>query len=398
MTRSALKLKSVCFFVAFALFAAAPADTRSDEILGARSAQSRARWVNSANDFVLAMKQHREKVKLLALDIFNRHPTRFHPLSARDLASYIDQVHDVGKLEEPLASELFRYWGERIGSLPEPQKTEGLKVISKLNNEEAIRAQAFYQSNRWSPLVKEKAKILETLADSLERGLAPLSLEEFGGKMLLASEFNRGPWLDPYRDILLEYERNKGARYRHVTKGHHYEDVIRAGKLSADTAIPQTSRPVRRNASCVVEAVASAAISSARLTKSQAQMLYYLDDAQEAGRITLAEKGALERAVREGLITQDELRNRIFRNHASPRLQNNASGSSPASLEAASRMRRYETYVELPNGQRKLIQEVGSEDAWTVNGAAYLKSYPRGTKLIRRDRNSGAVTTLETRP
>lgn len=398
MTVSVLRLKSVCLFVAAALFAAAPVDTRSDEILGARPGQSTAQWVNSPSDFVLAMKQHREKVKLLALDILNRYPARFHPLSTTDIAHYIDEVHDVGKLKEPLAGELFRYWGQRIGSLPEPQRSEGLKVIAKLNNQEAIRAQAFHQRNRWSPLVKEKAKILETLADSLERGLAPLSPEEFGGKMLPASEFNKGSWLDPYRDILLEYERNKGARYRHVTKGRHYEDVVRAAKLSANTGIPRMSRRAPRNPSCIVDAVASVAGTSARLTTNQAQMLYYLDDAQEAGRISMAEKGVLEQAVREGLITPDELRNRIFRNHAAPQLQNNASGSGPASLEAASRMRRYETYVELPNGKRKLIPEIGSEDAWTVNGASYLKSYPPGTKLLRRDRNSGVITTLETRP
>jgi len=192
-----------------------------------RAPSAQARWVGSPEQFVLAMKLHREKVKLLAMDVYRRFPERFASISASQVVHYIEQIHDLHKLDAPISARMVEYWGKRISQLPEPQRSKGLALISELNRAEAVDASRFFERYAWSAEAKRSAKALETIADLLDRGLAPLSTEEFGqAHMALGGQYLKNAHLEQFQDVLSVYEQNGGQLYQVVTRGYQYEEVV----------------------------------------------------------------------------------------------------------------------------------------------------------------------------
>lgn len=160
-------------------------------------------YVNSLEEFFEHTRLHRERVKLLGMELFRTHPELFRGLSATQVRIVLE-AHDRAKVSsgvtgpggKPFYQELYRQYGQKapeslvngLNQADEKQMQLALKHAGLADNPHMT---AVERSRRRA--LRMQLKMIEKIADQVDRGMSPVSAEEFGRPMKRASEFLLNP-------------------------------------------------------------------------------------------------------------------------------------------------------------------------------------------------------------
>lgn len=182
-------------------------------------------YVNSIEDFYHHTQLHRKRVKKLGLELLKMYPDVFKGISERDVILALAE-HDRAKISGlALADDKEQFYKKLYSGY---QRRIDRPTIDKLNNIDKKYMERAHEVIGWQEtdsmktkhkkkLRKKKAllKLLENVADFVDRGMSPVSEEEFGRKMQKASEFMKG---NQERKIAAALEQ----RYKKVIQGLEY--------------------------------------------------------------------------------------------------------------------------------------------------------------------------------
>jgi hypothetical protein len=206
-----------------------------------RSATQR-KYVNSLDDFLDHVLSHIARTVELGTELKRLHPELYSDVD-RDLLHAFLGRHDYAKVEvdpktgrRPFLEGLYKQYGRDFDSFSENEKKLVLRYKDMLNERDAKHGEdffkAFNKNNRfidkkgnYTALAKKFLQI-ESIADKVDRGLSPVSAEEFNReKMALASVFMKDPKEKRLAESLEKsYIRGVPSPYERVTKGHTYEE------------------------------------------------------------------------------------------------------------------------------------------------------------------------------
>ncbi len=156
-------------------------------------------YVNSMEEFYEHTRLHKERVKLLGMELFRTHPELFKGLTSSQVRIVLE-AHDrakgssgaIGPSGKPFYQELYQNYGKEapyplVNSLNQADneyllqalKHAGLDDNPQMTQTERIRRR----------VLRSQLKRIEKIADFVDRGKSPVSVEEFGRPMKLASTF-----------------------------------------------------------------------------------------------------------------------------------------------------------------------------------------------------------------
>ncbi|MFL5811931.1 MAG: hypothetical protein ACJ763_00005, partial [Bdellovibrionia bacterium] len=206
------------------------------------SRQARRKYVNSLDDFYDHVVSHIERTVQLAAELKRLHPERYRDVDPGLLEIFMNR-HDFAKIakdettgKRSFLEGLYQQYGRDFNSFSPDEKAMVLKYKDALNKADAQHARDFFKVHNYNRQFIKKnghytdlAKLyleIESIADKVDRGLSPVSAEEFNRvKMKPASEFLS----DPVQKRLAEsLERSRGpgipSPYEYATKGHTFEE------------------------------------------------------------------------------------------------------------------------------------------------------------------------------
>lgn len=195
------------------------------------------RFVSTYQEFRVHVQKHRERVRLLGIDL----ALRYYPHLDTDLVSRYLSVHDISKLmtsEERLrelgyvgdrnpSERLFEFYGQQ--DLPPEKIYEREKVINLINNIDHEYVERFFSGyekdkGRLGEDLKKELLEIERIADLVDRGMNPVSAEEFSRKMIKASD-----WVSTEKER--EMAKYLELNYRNITFRSWYPNIRRCGAL-----------------------------------------------------------------------------------------------------------------------------------------------------------------------
>lgn len=218
---------------------------RSKDFRGARLSyrpKVHRKYVNSLQDFFDHVASHIERTVELASELKRLHPERYKDVDDELLRIFMNR-HDFAKIEidlrtgkRPFLVGLYRLYGRDFNTFSQEEKTLAFKYRAALNSKDAEHAMKFFKAYNFknqfidvhgnlTPLA-EKFLEIERVADKTDRGLSPVSAEEFNReKMQLGSVYIEDPTEKKLAESL---EKSHGpgllSPYEQVTKGHSYEE------------------------------------------------------------------------------------------------------------------------------------------------------------------------------
>lgn len=146
--------------------------------------------VQSPAEFRLAMEAHRQRVKLLAIELVRAHPSDFPDVDLKVLRQYA-KYHDWGKmgtspkflerfgLERPLSEPLAEAWGVKLKANPDSPN----RIVDSLNKVDHALDDRFFARRGIRKEVADQYKLAMKIPDETDRPKAPLSQVEELGKM-----------------------------------------------------------------------------------------------------------------------------------------------------------------------------------------------------------------------
>lgn len=182
-------------------------------------------YVNSIEDFYHHTQLHRKRVKKLGLELLKMYPEVFDGLTEQQVNLALAE-HDRAKISGlAMADDKEQFYKKLYSGY---QRSIDRPTIDKLNAIDEKYMQRAYEviglqetenmSTEYKKELQRKRKLLkllENVADFVDRGMSPVSEEEFGRKMQLASEFMKDP---KERELAAALEK----RYKHIVKGLEY--------------------------------------------------------------------------------------------------------------------------------------------------------------------------------
>lgn len=169
-------------------------------------------FVSSVEDFYEHTRLHRERVKLLGVELFKSHPDLFNGLTLEQVQGVLS-MHDEAKV-----TTFYRVLYENYGGPVEKSIVDALNAKDKEFMDQALKK---FGIEKESDLLLKMSRI-EKIADMVDRGMSPVTPEEFGRPMKKASEFIGGI-LD--RQLALDLE----SRYQSIVGNLKYRkpDALR---------------------------------------------------------------------------------------------------------------------------------------------------------------------------
>lgn len=191
------------------------------------------RYINSFSEFFTHTKLHQQRVVLLGLWLHRQHPEAFDDVPLYSLESFL-RLHDQAKflpvqgwgIGRPLSflEHLYRFYGSTGQEDVDSETKRG--IIQLMNHLEQKIGDNFLANDRTLCLsdlavIREKMRLIENIADLVDRGKCPVSREEFGHQLLPASEY-----LDDlyHRSLAVDLE----AHYERIVGPWSYENHLRA--------------------------------------------------------------------------------------------------------------------------------------------------------------------------
>ena len=176
--------------------------------------------VKSLEEFYEHTRLHRARVKDLGMELFKSHPELFEGLTATQVQNVLE-AHDLAKVNassglngKPFYRILYENYGNKIDR----------KIIDELNAADKRYMQKALRVNGIdSPELTDKMARIEKIADAVDRGMSPVSTEEFGRSMSRASQFYNDP-----EDVRLALELE--SKYHQVIAKHAYKGLLFGGK------------------------------------------------------------------------------------------------------------------------------------------------------------------------
>lgn len=146
-------------------------------------------FVTSIEDFYEHTSLHRERVKALGVELFKSHPELFSGLKLEQVIGVLE-AHDLAKASSgsiaPDGRPFYRtLYEEGYGKKLDRTIVDALNKKDKEFMEAAYR---FYGIDK-DPELLAKISRIEKIADFVDRGMSPVSVEEFGRAMDKASTF-----------------------------------------------------------------------------------------------------------------------------------------------------------------------------------------------------------------
>lgn len=169
-------------------------------------------FVTSVEDFFEHTRLHRERVKVLGVELFKSHPNLFYGLTLEQVQGVLS-AHDEAKV-----TTFYRVLYENYGGPVDKSIVDALNAKDKEFMDAALKR--FGIDN--DPELLTKMNRIEKIADMVDRGMSEVTPEEFGRPMKRASEF-MGGILD--RQLAIELEN----KYQSVVSGFNYKkpDAVR---------------------------------------------------------------------------------------------------------------------------------------------------------------------------
>jgi hypothetical protein len=204
----------------------------------------RRKYVNSIQDFFDHMASHIERVESLGLTLKELRPRLFYDVDPY-LLKILLSIHDFEKLRvDPVTGrrevleELFKTYGVDFDTLPPDEKAQQIALRNRLNKGDKGHARQFFELfNDGNRFIDKKGNytrralkylLIESVADKVDRGMSPVSAEEFNReKMVLASKSKYITDRTERKLAKLLEQISPGSsksRYTLATLGHTYED------------------------------------------------------------------------------------------------------------------------------------------------------------------------------
>jgi hypothetical protein len=152
-------------------------------------AQSDAGFVSNVEEFYEHTSLHRERVKKLGVELFKTHPELFAGLNLEQVTGVLE-AHDLAKASSasiaPDGRPFYRtLYADGYGKKLDRTIVDALNLKDKEFMEQALK---FYGLDK-DPELLAKISRIEKIADFVDRGMSPVSVEEFGRAMDKASDF-----------------------------------------------------------------------------------------------------------------------------------------------------------------------------------------------------------------
>ena len=182
------------------------------------------RYVISGRDFLRHTKLHIKRVRELGLYLVNNYPERFDHLSV-ELAEKFLSLHDQSKVnfkyspQAPIYQRLYRFYGINDQYLDEFEHRERGLLINELNGIDHMVSNNFFRDFNLVSKGETARQLLELekIADYVDRGMSPVSREEFAKKMVPGSDYFTGS----DHQMASELEKN----YSDLVKGLEYQSI-----------------------------------------------------------------------------------------------------------------------------------------------------------------------------
>lgn len=174
--------------------------------------------VESVEEFYEHTQKHRARVKALGLELFRSHPQLFEGLSESQVERVLE-AHDQAKVRATVKAPNGRpfyqvLYNEGFGKKLDRNIVDALNANDKQIMEVAEEVNGIHKSAE----LQAKMERIEKIADLVDRGMSPVSAEEFGRSMDKASEFLKSP---EDRALAIELEK----KYLTVTKDLQYKSL-----------------------------------------------------------------------------------------------------------------------------------------------------------------------------
>jgi hypothetical protein len=209
--------------------------------------------VNSLEEFFEHTRLHRERVKLLGMELFRTHPELFRGLTTTQVRIALE-AHDRAKIMsnargpggKPFYSELYDYYGKKapaplVNSLNQADRKYMEDALKHAGLNDDVRMTTGERARRSA--LRAQLKQIEKVADLVDRGKSAVSPEEFGRPMRLASSYLANP---QEARLAQELERN----YSRLAVNLEYRPLTfsQAGRISREILRHETfTAAIRRS-------------------------------------------------------------------------------------------------------------------------------------------------------
>ncbi len=214
------------------------------------------KYVNSIKDFRIHVQSHITRVQAIGNYLLEQHPNNFSFVDPKILRAFLG-LHDQSKINQSLKfyhehhlpegsasilEQLYKVYSVKYEELPPDKQGTMEFLIGKLNQVDLEVRNAFFEKyallnsdGSLSDAAKQYVEI-EKIADTVDRGEAPISAEEFHGRMIKASTFLQDPADQKYAKELeakyleitkdLDFASAKARHYRHRDCDSMYSQLL----------------------------------------------------------------------------------------------------------------------------------------------------------------------------
>ncbi len=227
-------------------------------------------FVNSQEEFFEHSRLHKERVKVLGMELFRTHPELFKGLTPTQLRIALE-AHDRAKVSavalglrgRPLYEELYQSYGKKapddlVSKLNQVDEKYMQQALAHAGLNDSPQMTAAERARR--KVLREQIKVIERIADLVDRGKSPVTAEEFGRPIQAASSY-----LKNSQEVRLarELERNysrlttnleyrplttsqKGRIARQIMRSKSFSSILRKNSYKAISLRAMSYQAIRR--------------------------------------------------------------------------------------------------------------------------------------------------------
>jgi hypothetical protein len=184
-----------------------------------------AKFVESLDDFQLHTEAHVQRVRVLGLYLFHRHPEVLRGVDANLLSEFLS-LHDQAKFEPGVLKEMYKYFGRDVDDANPMLRRQMTQLFGRVNQRDEEIRNAFFRKhgmlNEDGTLTPtaHKFRRVEVIADIVDRGENPVSTQEFHKKMRKASHM----LLERGHEQNAEFARELENKYSKLTRDYSFGD------------------------------------------------------------------------------------------------------------------------------------------------------------------------------
>lgn len=140
-------------------------------------------YVTRIQDFQQHIELHRARVVQLGMALAESH---FPEISQKDLKEFL-KLHDSSKTTKEALPRLYQFYGKPPNSEAERERLK--EIVIYINAIDQKVAEKYFKEKTLSLDMIETFYIIEKVADLVDRSMDPVAAEEFGRKLVPASQF-----------------------------------------------------------------------------------------------------------------------------------------------------------------------------------------------------------------